>query len=78
MKTTLALLAALALAGCASTVQLTLMPRDSGKLYHGTADDGGAEGRIAITIEDKTYAGTWVETVPSRTDFCPSSVQASL
>jgi len=64
-------LAALALlpltVGCASTVQLTLMPRDSGKLYYGTADGSGEEGRIAITIEDKAYAGTWVQTTPTRT-----------
>ena len=59
--------AALFAAGCSTTMQLTLMPRDSGKLYAGTADGGGGdEGRIAITIEDKVYAGTWVQTVPSR------------
>jgi hypothetical protein len=62
------LVAALALAGCASTYNLTVMPRDSGKLYTGTADDNGnGEGRISITIEDKTYSGTWVETQPSQT-----------
>jgi hypothetical protein len=64
----LAALALLPLAvGCASTVQLTLMPRDSGKLYYGTADGSGDEGRIAITLEDKAYAGTWVQTTPART-----------
>src|SRR5260221_870815 len=58
--------AALALAGCASTYQLTVMPRDSGKLYSGVAQDAGkGEGRISITLEDKTYSGTWVETQPS-------------
>jgi len=62
----LALLAALALAGCASTYQLTVMPRDSGKMYSGVAEDGGSgEGRISITLEDKTYSGTWVETQPA-------------
>src|SRR5258708_14095654 len=62
-----ALCAALALAGCATTnYDLALMPRDSGKVYTGTADDNGrGEGRISITIEGKTYAGTWVETQPS-------------
>src|SRR5258708_35737836 len=62
-----ALCAALALAGCATTnYALALMPRDSGKVYTGTADDNGrGEGRISITIEGKTYAGTWVETQPS-------------
>jgi hypothetical protein len=64
----LILIAALALAGCASTYNLTVMPRDSGKLYSGIAEDagGGGEGRISITIEDKTYSGTWVETQPSQ------------
>lgn len=60
------LIAALALAGCASTYQLTVMPRDSGKLYTGVAAGAGnGEGLISITIEDKTYSGTWVETQPS-------------
>lgn len=64
----LAAIAALTLAGCATTYQLTLMPRDSGKLYYGTADEGGSsEGRVSITIEDKTYAGSWVQATPSRT-----------
>jgi hypothetical protein len=59
--------AALALAGCASTYQLTVMPRDSGKLYSGVAEDSGrGEGRISITIEDKAYTGTWVETQPGQ------------
>ena len=66
-KTFAIIAAALTLGGCASTYQLTLMPRDSGKLYYGTADDaGGAEGAIAITIEGRTYAGTWVEVVSDR------------
>ena len=63
----LILAAALALAGCASTYQLTVMPRDSGKIYTGIAEDAGnGEGRISITLEDKTYTGTWVETQPSQ------------
>jgi hypothetical protein len=58
--------AALALSGCASTYQLTVMPRDTGKTYSGFADDaGGSEGNISITIEGKEYRGTWVETTPS-------------
>jgi hypothetical protein len=63
------LLAALALAGCATTnYQLTVMPRDSGRIYSGTAQFlGGSEGPISITIEDKTYSGSWVETQPSTT-----------
>ncbi len=64
----LILVAALALAGCASTYQLTVMPRDSGRLYTGVAEDAGnGEGRISITIDGKEYAGTWVETQPSTT-----------
>ena len=62
-------LAALALAACAApSYNLTLMPRDSGKLYQGVAEstlDG--EGRISVTIEDKTYNGTWIQTSPERT-----------
>jgi hypothetical protein len=59
--------AALALGGCATTYQLTLMPRDSGKLYYGTAEDtGGAEGNVSISIDDKTYKGTWVQVTSDR------------
>ena len=63
----LILVTALALAGCATTnYDLALMPRDSGKVYTGTAEDvGHGEGRISVTIEGKTYTGTWVETQPS-------------
>ena len=60
-------IAALALSGCATTYQLSVMPRDSGKMYSGTATQGGgSEGRISIEIEGKTYAGTWVQTAPDR------------
>ena len=60
-------LSALAAGGCASTYQLTLMPRDSGKLYQGTLQDSGAgEGTVTITLGERTYAGTWVEVVPDR------------
>ncbi len=59
--------AALTLGGCASTYQLTLMPRDSGKLYQGTLEGAGsAEGAISITIEGRAYSGTWVEVVSDR------------
>jgi hypothetical protein len=62
------ILIALALAGCASTYNLTVMPRTSGKVYTGTAADSGrGEGPISINIEGKTYNGTWVETQPSST-----------
>jgi hypothetical protein len=61
-------LAALLLTACAATsTQLTLMPRDSGKLYSGYADGTpGYEGRVSITIENKTYTGTWVTVVSDR------------
>lgn len=59
--------AALLLGGCASTYQLTLMPRDSGKLYYGTAEDsGGTEGTMTVTIEGRSFSGTWVEVVSDR------------
>jgi len=57
------------LAACATTqYELTLMPRNSGKIYQGVAENsGGPEGAISVTIEGRTYAGTWVEVVPDRT-----------
>ncbi len=68
MRGFIVLIAALALSGCATTYQLTVMPRDSGKLYSGVAEDGGSgEGRISISIEGRNYTGTWVETAPSTT-----------
>ena len=66
MRIALVVLAAAALGGCATTYQLSLMPRDRGVLYSGVAEDrGGSEGPISITIRDKTYAGTWVQSTPS-------------
>ncbi len=66
-KTFAIIAAALTLGGCASTYHLTLMPRDSGVLYYGTLQDAGArEGAITVTIEDRTYTGTWVEVVSDR------------
>jgi hypothetical protein len=63
--TTLAV--ALVAAGCASTYQLTLMPRDSGKIYYGVVDDtGGGEGRMSVEIDGKTYSGTWVQVSAER------------
>src|ERR1700682_1027496 len=64
----LILAAALALSGCATTYQLSVMPRDSGKIYTGIAhDNGSGEGPISVTIENKTYNGTWVQATPDRT-----------
>jgi CubicO group peptidase (beta-lactamase class C family) len=69
MKTALALAAAAALlGGCVSTYNLTLMPRDSGQLYSGVMENvGGGEGRVSVTIDGKTYDGTWVQVVSDRT-----------
>ena len=65
---TAAALVALALGGCATTYQVTLMPRNSGKLYTGVLENANTgEGAISVTIEGVTYRGTWVETTPSRT-----------
>jgi hypothetical protein len=61
-------IAALALSGCATTYQLSVMPRDSGRMYTGTAtENASGEATISIAIEGKTYTGTWVTTVPDRT-----------
>jgi hypothetical protein len=59
----LTLAGALAISGCATSYQLAVMPRDSGKIYSGTAENAGgaSEGPISITIEDKVYKGTWVQ-----------------
>lgn len=61
-------LAGLLLGGCATRYELTVMPRDSGKTYSGTmSGPGSGGGPISITIEGKTYTGTWVESVPAYT-----------
>jgi len=59
--------AVILLAGCASTYELTLMPRTSGKLYYGEAIQRGTQADVTVTIEGKTYTGTWVEVAPDRT-----------
>jgi hypothetical protein len=67
MRTLLAAFAALALGGCAATnYQLSVMPRDSGTLYQGVAEDHGGQGPISITIDGKTYNGSWVQVEPER------------
>jgi hypothetical protein len=69
MKTTWipAAAAALSLAGCATTYQLSLMPHDSGRIYTGYAQDtASGQGPVSIDIEDKHYAGTWVQTTPAQ------------
>ena len=60
--------AAVSLAGCATTYQLAVMPHDSGKIYTGIAQDNGSgQGPISIDIENKHFAGTWVQSAPSTT-----------
>jgi hypothetical protein len=66
-KTLAYAVAALALSGCATTYQMNLMPRDSGRIYTGTAtDNGSGEGRVAVDIDGKAYSGTWVQLTPDR------------
>lgn len=68
MRHAILVVAALALGGCATSYQLSLMPRDSGTIYSGVAEDSASgEGRISIELEGKSYNGTWVQTAPDRT-----------
>jgi hypothetical protein len=56
---------AAALGGCAANYELTLMPRDSGKLYYGSASDiGNWQARVSVSIGDTVYSGTWVMAAP--------------
>jgi hypothetical protein len=69
MKIMITSLAALALAGCATTYQMNLMPRDSGRMYTGLAtDNGSGEGRVSVEVDGKSFSGTWVATTPGRTN----------
>ena len=68
MRHALLAVAALALSGCATTYQMTLMPRDSGKTYTGLLEEAGSgEGRITVNLDGKAYAGTWVQSTPAST-----------
>jgi hypothetical protein len=61
----LSLIAALALSGCATSYQLTVMPRDSGKLYSGVLEENASgEGRISMALDGKSYEGAWVPDTP--------------
>ena len=61
-------LLAVALAGCTSTYSLTLMPRNSGKIYNGEAvSTTGAEAQVTVTIEARVYRGNWVIAQPPPT-----------
>jgi len=61
-------LLAVALAGCTSTYSLTLMPRNSGKIYNGEAvSTTGVEAQVTVTIEERVYRGNWVIAQPPPT-----------
>ena len=67
MKRYSLLAAALLLGGCVTTYDLTLMPRDSGKLYSGVMENvGKSEGRLSVNLDGKTYTGTWVQVTSDR------------
>jgi len=70
-----AALAAL-LAGCTTAYDLTLMPRNSGKLYQGEATgEAGGDMQVTVTIESRVYRGTWVvDTPPPSTGFVVGGV----
>jgi hypothetical protein len=66
-RAALALALGMSLAGCATTYDLTLMPRDSGKLTYGTAQDlGNGQANVTITVGDKVYTGNWVQVQPDQ------------
>ena len=53
------------LAGCTAAYTLTLMPRDSGKLYQGEASGpSGGEAHVKVTIKERSYEGDWVVADP--------------
>jgi hypothetical protein len=56
---------ALLLAGCSTTYGLTLMPRNSGKLYQGEATGPtGGDMKVTVTIDNRVYRGDWVASNP--------------
>jgi hypothetical protein len=66
MRVAIVVLAA-ALAGCTTYYDLTLMPRDSGTLMHGSAEDrGNGSASVTVDIGEKTYSGNWVMVTPER------------
>ncbi len=67
-KISLVAFAALALAGCASTWQLQVMPRDSGTIYHGVWQNSGTgTSTMTITLPGGTYTGPVVRTTSAHT-----------
>lgn len=51
-----------AVGGCASSFDLTLMPRGSGERYSGTLAGSGGTGEATVTIDGRTYRGPAVRT----------------
>jgi hypothetical protein len=65
LRRLLAAIAALGLGACAVSYDLTLMPRDSGRILHGSAHSiGNGEASVVITIDERTYTGNWVQVTP--------------
>jgi len=59
---------ALCLGACATNYDLTLMPRNSGKLVHGTASSlNNGEASVTIITPERVYQGNWVEVNPAQT-----------
>jgi hypothetical protein len=60
-----AVIAVLGLSACAVNYDLTLMPRDSGKLTYGSARTlGNGEASVSIAVGDTIYTGNWVQVTP--------------
>jgi len=60
---------ALLLSACANQYDLTLMPRDSGKLFTGHAEQHGDEAQVTISAGGREYTGTWVQSAPETTTY---------
>lgn len=61
-RNTLLIVAIAFLVGCA--YQVRMMSRDSGTVYTGQAT-GLGKGTVSITVDEKTYTGTWVTVADS-------------
>ncbi|MGH8687445.1 MAG: hypothetical protein ACREU5_07310 [Burkholderiales bacterium] len=65
MRACLAAALAVLLTGCTAAYTLTLMPRDSGKLYQGEASGpSGGEAHVKVAIGERSYEGNWVVADP--------------
>lgn len=62
------LAAGLSLSACATIYDLTLMPRDSGKITYGTAKDlGNGQANVTLVVGERLYTGNWVQVTPDAT-----------